>query len=318
MNVIVSGAGGFIGTNLVIYLLAQGYNVLGFDVKRSISPEVNRHLILSDFLNLEKVFEICDKQNPDFLIHLAAETGMESGSPEDYSFNYESIEAIGSIADRYSSIKKVILTSSLLVCKNGYVPVNDYDLCPPNGYGHSKARSEAVAREVLKNVSWDIVRPTSIWGEYFSGGYELFFKVIRQKLFLNPNIAEIIKPTCYVGNAVFMLHKLMLDEGSSRVFYLADYPSRSVQEWAKAISMSFHGRNILRSVGPTPLKAIAFLGDLLTKIGISFPLTSFRLKNMLVSQEYPTENLRNIAGPLPFSLQESCDRTVSWIKEQDG
>lgn len=317
MNIIVSGAGGFIGTNMVLHLLDQGYDVMGFDIKKSKCPKVNKHLTLCSFLDLEKVFEVCDNKKPDYIIHLAAETGMDSDSAEAYSFNYESIEAIRSITNQYPTIKKVILTSSLLVCKNGYIPTNDFDFCPPNGYGHSKAISEAVARQILNDVRWDIVRPTSIWGEFFSGGYELFFKVIKHKLFINPNIDPIIKPTCYVGNAVYMIHEIMINNGNSRVFYLADYPARSVQEWASAISFAFHGKLKLRSMGLKSLKLIAIIGDLFGKLGISFPLTSFRLQNMLVSQEYPTENTAEIVGSLPFNLENSCRRTVSWMKKQN-
>lgn len=315
-KILVTGAGGFIGTNMVLFLIDRGYRVLGVDKKYSKNQKVNEFLEILDVCEEEKFLNLCFSFSPDYIIHLAAETGMESDSCEDFSSNYESVSVLAKVVNSVRSIKKIIMTSSLLVCKNGYIPQNDFDFCPPNGYGHSKVRAEAACRQLIDESKWDIVRPTSVWGEYFDGGYLLFFKLIKRKLFFLPTGASIIKPTCYVGNAVFMIEKIMRDSGFGRVFYLSDYPSSSVQEWASAISHGFYGKSKVFVVPLFFLKAVSFVGDFLKLFKISFPLTSSRLANMLTSQRYPSRNLKEVVGGLPFDIKSSVNRTIEWVDDQ--
>ena len=62
---------------------------------------------------------------------------------------------IAEVSYKLKQFKKIIFTSSLLVCRNGYIPKSDIDFCPPNGYGHSKALSEIIIRDLALDVSWD-------------------------------------------------------------------------------------------------------------------------------------------------------------------
>jgi hypothetical protein len=140
--------------------------------------------------------------------------------------------------------------------------------------------------------------------------------MIKKRLFFLPSGAPIIKPTCYVGNAVFMIEKIMTDSGHGRVFYLSDYPNSSVQEWASAISRGFHGESKVSIVPLFLLRLASFVGDFLKAFKISFPLTSSRLANMLTSQRYPSKNLSEIVGELPFDLNSSVSRTIEWVDDQ--
>ena len=50
------------------------------------------------------------------------------------------------IADNIQSIERILFTSSLLVCENGYIPNSDDDYCPPNLYGESKVIGEKIVK----------------------------------------------------------------------------------------------------------------------------------------------------------------------------
>ena len=312
-KVVVTGGSGFIGTNCVQMLLNQKYDVINLDINEPLQKDHTKfyyHIDIKDKKKLEnKLLEF----DPDYIIHLAGETGMESLEPNFYDGNYISAQNICDISHKLTSLKKVVFTSSLLVCRNGYIPISDHDFCPPNGYGHSKALSEIIIRESNIKVPWDIVRPTSIWGPWFSGGYSLFFKLVSKGLFFNPRINPIIKPTCYVGNAVHMIHQILLSEGSNRVFYLADYPQISVQDWANLIYKNTNHKKDLRTFPVFILRLFAKVGDFLSLIGLSPPLTSSRLNNMLVSKEYPTSNTQEIVGKLPFDREKSVIETIKWM-----
>lgn len=313
-RVLVTGGSGFIGTNLVEALMEEGYDVLSID---KVPPRLDSHL---------KCFhqgDVCDETflegilkgfDPNYILHLAAITGMDSLEPSDFNENYVSAELLCRLSDLLPSLKKIIFTSSLLVCRNGYIPASNSDYCPPNGYGHSKALSEIVVRESNISVAWDIVRPTSIWGPWFSGGYLSFFNLVSKGLFFNVSGKKIMKPTSFVGNTCYMITKIMKSKSSGQVYYLADYPQGSVQDWANHIHKAFEKKGNVLTVPFVLLKTIAQLGDLLNTIGIPFPLFSSRLKNMLTSQHYPVENTFSVVGDLPYSRKQGVEETVSWIK----
>ena len=52
------------------------------------------------------------------------------------------------------------------------------------------------------------------------------------------------------------------------------------------------------------------------KLGYSDPpITSFRLKNMLTGCEVPMKNTMKVVGDLPFSLDDSVEKTIDWLRE---
>jgi len=315
-KIVITGGSGFIGTNCVQFFLDNNYDVLNFDCKKPLNIRHSKYYLNIDISNKDDLERELLNFNPDFIIHLAGATGMESLEPDHYKFNYISAKNIAEVSFKLSNLKKIIFTSSLLVCRNGYIPKSDIDFCPPNGYGHSKALSEIVIRDLSLDVSWDIVRPTSIWGPWFSGGYKLFFNLASRGLFFNPKTEPIIKPTCYVGNAVYMIYKIMNSHESGRVFYLADYPQTSVQDWANLVYQNGSSSKNLINIPLYILKFIAKLGDILKLIGINAPLSSLRLNNMLVSKEYPVSNTKEVVGELPFTRKDSVAETIKWMNDE--
>lgn len=314
VRVIVTGGSGFIGTNLVEALIAEGYDVVSIDKN---PPKLNDHK------NIYNQGDVCDEAfllkvlknfDPHFIIHLAAMTGMDSMEPADFNENYASARLLCDLSGTAPSLKKIVFTSSLLVCRNGYIPKSDIDYCPPNGYGHSKVISEIVVRESNISVAWDIVRPTSIWGPWFSGGYLKFFNLVSWGLFFNVSGDEIMKPTSYVGNVCYMIMRIMESDTNRQTYYLADYPQGSVQEWANSIHRAFGKKGKVLVVPLRVMKIIARFGDYLNAVGIPFPLFSSRLKNMLVSQKYPVTNTSDLVGELPYSRKSGVEATVSWIR----
>ncbi len=64
-------------------------------------------------------------------------------------------------------------------------------------------------------------------------------------------------------------------------------------------------------------KLAANVGDLLKGLGWkNAPLTSFRLNNMRTGGHYPVAALREVVGPLPYSLQDGVRSTVEWMRGQ--
>jgi len=249
-------------------------------------------------------------------LHLAADLGMNHNNLDELQCNIIGQENLVKISNKVNSIKRIIFTSSLLVCKNGYIPKDDTDYCPPNFYGKSKVIGEKIVREAKLKCEWAIVRPTSIWGPWFDYSYKKFFQTIDKNFYMHIGKYEFQKPASFVGNVVHMYMKILFGKDEKinhSTFYLADFPWYSTKEWANTIQKTLR----TRSIKTAPLfffKTLAFIGDIIKKLfRYDSLLTSFRLNNMLTGGNYPVERISKLSGKLPYDLSESVFITAKWM-----
>ena len=175
-KILITGGSGFIGTNVIEYLLSKNIKLLNVDINE---PKIKNHFEFwrkVDILDYTKLAHYVSNFNPTHVLHLAASLGMEHNSLDTLGTNIDGVKNIIKVSNKVESIKKVVFTSSLLVCKNGYIPEDESDYCPPNFYGESKMLGEKLVRDSTTHFNWAIVRPTSIWGRGLSIPTRHFFK----------------------------------------------------------------------------------------------------------------------------------------------
>ena len=320
IKILLTGGSGFIGTNAVDWLIKNGFNFINIDIN---SPKNDKHKPYWENIDINKCDHLINKikeYKPTHILHLAADLGMEHKNFDNLKCNIKGIDNLIESVNNIDSIQRIIFTSSLLVCKNGYIPKNDTDYSPPNLYGKSKVFGEKKVRSANLNCEWAIVRPTSIWGPCFDYSYKTFFKVIDKNMYMHIGKNEFQKPASYVGNTVHMMIKILLTDNptiNKNTFYLADYPWYSTKEWANTIQNILSSKNI-KTAPLWILRVVAFIGDLIKKIiKIDPPLTSFRLDNMLTGASYPIDKTRKVVGDLPFDLDGSVFLTAQWMYENN-
>jgi dTDP-glucose 4,6-dehydratase len=89
MKILVTGANGFIGSNLVPELERRGYEVWGCDLKHS----EKKNYLRADVANYRQLERIFENHQFDYVYHLAAEYGRWNG--EDYYENLWETNVIG-------------------------------------------------------------------------------------------------------------------------------------------------------------------------------------------------------------------------------
>jgi nucleoside-diphosphate-sugar epimerase len=318
-RMLITGGSGFIGTNAVEYFLNLGYRVLNIDIKQ---PQQKKHLSLwsqTSILDIEQLRKISLDFQPHYILHLAARTDLnEKQDLNEYAANIEGVKNIIRIANECELLRRIVFSSSRMVCRIDYIPQNPEDYCPPNLYGKSKVLTEQIIRESEINAEWLIVRPTSIWGPWFDVPYKIFFETIAKKMYFNISGFNPIKSFGFVYNTIYQIDKLMYaptEKISQKTFYLCDYPPLRVNNWADIIRQGMK----LPSIRTIPYRLItigAYIGDLLMSLGINrFPITTFRLDNLITDMVYDTSDLEAICGSLPFSLEEGVRITVDWMKQ---
>jgi nucleoside-diphosphate-sugar epimerase len=314
-KVLITGGSGFIGTNLVQFFLDEQFNVLNIDLVKPKKDTHNSFWSNIDINDLKSFKKTVLEFNPNYIIHLAARTDLDGQSLIDYKSNILGVENLMLIVNELTNLNKVIVTSSMLVCKSGYSPKNHLDYNPNTIYGKSKVLTEKRVLENPPKCDWSIIRPTSIWGPWFGVPYKNFFDVVISKRYFHIGDKGCTKTYGFIGNSVFQINKILMfdtSDKSDKVFYIGDNPATNIEEWANEISKYLGFK--LKKMPYFLVKLIAYTGDVLRMMKINFPMTSFRLKNMTIDNIVDLKNTSLLAKKNPYTRKEGVKLTLEWIK----
>lgn len=318
-KILLTGASGFIGTNLLEDLVDKGYEVCNIDINPPKIEEreaVWKKVDIRDYGAFEKAVL---KFNPDYLVHLAARTDLDGKTLEDYSANVAGVENLMQIIHKLPDLKKVIITSSKFVTRNGYKIKNQHDYCPHTKYGESKVETEIRVWRDKPQCDWCIIRPTSIWGPWFGVPYRNFFDMVMRRLYFHIGRIKCHKTYGYIGNAVYQIEQLLFNDTpdeDNKVFYIGDKPAYEINEWADEIANELGFK-----VATMPVwfvKCLAMFGDFLGLFGIHFPMQSFRFGNMTNDGVNDMANTYVYAPKNPYTRIEGTKATIAWIKKHEG
>lgn len=314
-RVLITGSSGFIGTNLIERLLGLEYDVKGVDIRKPRNVVHNNIYENVDLKDGEALIEVLLTFRPDYVIHLAARTDLDGKEPEDYLDNTLAVKNLCNAVIECEFIKKVIFTSSMLVCRSGYIPKRNDDYCPNTEYGVSKVEGELIVKGLSKQLpDFLIIRPTSIWGPWFAAPYKNFFDLVLSKRYVRIGGKACTKTYGYVGNSVNQIITLLESKTSKNsIYYIGDQPPLNVDIWAVQISKKAGLPRPIR-VPFFLLKSAAIFGDVASYLGIQFPLTSFRLGNMTTDNIFNDIPVCKINKYKVVSLDEAIMKTINWVK----
>lgn len=320
MKFLVTGGSGFIGTNLIHFLLREYPNsrILNLDIVPPRDTSQNQFFGYCDVTNSISVETAFHQFSPTHVFHLAATTGIGNLPLEYFNANISGVQNVINASASCGSLRKIIFASSLLVCRVGYIPESFSEYCPTTNYGVSKMKGELLVRNSPDHLPWVIVRPISIWGPWNREPYTQFFNSVLSGFYFHIGKHASWRSLGYVENTVFQLSNLVTADPSLTVrktFYLADYGPSSLREMASKIA------RYRKHVSPIPVfplflvKLIARAGDLLCLVGWNkFPLTSFRLHNLVTEYVFDLSDLRSVCGSCPFDLELGISRTIAWLR----
>jgi len=322
MRILVTGSSGFIGTNLIDAAQRDGHTVLGIDTKppqNSVHTSIFEQVDLTDAAGMNAVV---GKFRPTHVWHMGARTDLADGIIDDvYAANTIGTRNLIEAMKRVDTVERCIHASTKLVCATGKTPPECGEHCPDTTYGESKASMERIVRRDEDTYwQWCIVRPTSIWGPWFGIPYLDFFLSVARGRYMHLGSVNPPRSFGYVGNIVYQIEKLTEANAETiqgKVFYVTDYEEYRIREWADQIN-AILGRRPIRKLPEPVVQAAAKVGDLLKLFSWKNPpLTSFRLKNMRSDTSHiPIDELRQITGPMPYSLDDGIAATVAWMNQQ--
>lgn len=183
MNLLVTGANGYLGRYLCPVLIAAGHNLATLTRKEWLEPQVKNYVWA---FGLQPAV-----QGVEVVIHLAAlahQVGRQSPETEAlyYSVNVEQTRQLARAA-LAEGVKRFIYVSSIKV--NGEATSESpyrYDSPPQpeDSYGRSKWAAEQALHELFDGSPTElvIIRPPLIWGGEMKGNLALLQKWARWRL----------------------------------------------------------------------------------------------------------------------------------------
>lgn len=174
MNILITGAAGFIGSHVSEFFVAQGHFVIGIDNFDNFYPKRFKQLNIKGLMNSPQFqfheADICDlnslktifsSNKIEVVIHLAAKAGVRPSI--DAIADYYDVNLNGTIslleAMKYSNVKKMLFASSSSVYgHNPKVPFSESDSVdnPISPYASTKKSGELVCHVYSHLYGFDI------------------------------------------------------------------------------------------------------------------------------------------------------------------
>ena len=316
MKVLVTGASGFIGGELVRFLGGQKHEVLSCARSRLVSSDavVVTSPCLgsdSDWLPLLRGIEA--------VIHLAGLSDTEQrGSSAEAEFTRVNVDGTRNLAAQCAKagVKHfVFMSSAHAVAGESEERLLAGTLPRPNSpYARSKLAAESALIDTLSPTccAWTILRPTAVYGPGGNSNFAKLLRLVRSGIPLPFGAVRNRRSFIYVGNLVRLIEKCV---GQARAFGKIYYPSdrqdvstpeliRKIALAATARRDATNHRGEARSpVFPFPLPALKLLASL--------PAMA-PLRKMISSLYVDSEPLcRDLEWTPPFRMDEGLRRTLS-------
>jgi nucleoside-diphosphate-sugar epimerase len=174
-TVLVTGAGGFIGRNLVVFLASQGFRVIA--ASRTIAVPDHPNIVTAPLPDLAMPFDWqALLERCDAIVHLAGVAHRFSGDEQYNLVNHRATEALAKAACR---LQKHLVFVSSIAAQSG--PFSEQELTeeappkPANSYGRSKLAAEQAVRG--SGACFTILRPVVIYGQGEKGNVSIIHRV---------------------------------------------------------------------------------------------------------------------------------------------
>jgi nucleoside-diphosphate-sugar epimerase len=296
MKIAITGATGFVGTNLYNYLKTSN-QIEYLKVRYKKNQQFNF--------------------NANVLIHLAGKAHdlKKVANPKEYyEANYELTKQLfdafliseSQVFIFFSSVKSVADDVNGLL--NETQTPN-----PQTHYGKSKLLAEnyILAKELPPNKRIFILRPCMIHGPDNKGNLNLLYKLVSKGIPWPLGAFENKRSFCSIDNVCFVVNEIFENKKiPSGIYNLADDQAISTNRLIELISITQNKPAKIYTIPKKFIITLAKIGDYL-----KFPLNSERLEKLTENLEVSNDKIvKAIGKKLPVSAEDGLIRTFNSFK----
>ena len=293
----ITGSGGFVGKNVVLYLQAMGVS----------TNTITRSELYAIDDNLLKYTET--------VIHLAGKAHDLKGESEAHEYYKVNFEVTKKLYDAFlqSGAKKFIFISSVKAVEDSPVGslIEEYAAHPRTHYGKSKRMAEEyiLAQNLPENKSVFILRPCMIHGPGNKGNLNLLYQFVEKGIPYPLASFQNRRSFLSIDNLSFVINELVKKDLPSGIYNVADDEALSTNEVISILAASLGKEARFWFIPQKVIIFFAAIGNIL-----KLPLTERLDKltgNYVVSNE---KIIKALGTQLPVKAKDGLLSTANSFK----
>ena len=241
--ILITGASGFIGTNMARYFGAAGHDVIGIDQNKKVVPY---KFVSIDLLDQTKLEEILCLYRPDVIIHCAGSANVAESVNDpsnDFKLNVTLTHNLLFTLHRLKmeGIRVVFLSSAGVYGNPNTLPISEEArLNPMSPYAVHKLMCEELCQYFVHNYGMNI-KIARVFSAYGAGLKKQIFWDIYQK-YINTGHLKMFgtgaesRDYIYVDDVVQAINLLSFTESEDIVFNVANGREIKISEAVKVFS----------------------------------------------------------------------------------
>ena len=323
MNVLLTGASGFLGSHILEHLIQNDYNVYCL-LRQSHSPKwiqnLNFKTIFFESHNLTQKLNHIDF-DIDYVVHSAGAT--QALNIHNYIHaNYHLTQKLIHYSAKNQSIKRFIFISSQAVAgpSKNHRPIKESQLSHPiSDYGITKLLAEQSLYQYSHTIPIIILRPCSIYGPRDASLLPLF-QALKYHLALFPNYGKNLVNLIYVQDlAQLVILCLSLPCPSPSTFFVNDGNVYSWKSILQIAQQTYQKKYCIPVHIPSYIfKSIGLLNDFISSFSKKPQLLNSQKINEILQSHWlcDASNIQKISHWKPHhSLQLGFQKTLQFYQQ---
>jgi dihydroflavonol-4-reductase len=322
-KVVITGANGFVGSHLVEYLLAKGYDVHCILRKSSSTQWIKNLPITIHTCGLDDI-ELLRPILSDahYIYHIAGVVKEKNWAGYEYG-NVTITKNIIEAALGSNTIKRIIVTASLACsapASFGHPVTEDTPSNPLTYYGKSKLMQEQLALSYADRVPITVIRPPVVYGEREIELYE-FYKAIKMHIFPSIGMDEKYLSLVYILDLVRGMHLAATAEASKgqQYFIGGDQEEYSWKEIASLTGQKLNSKFIRLKIPHFFVHIIMHISESISKIFGYTTMLNVQKANEMVQTSWSCSSAkahRDFGYKAEYTLDQGLTRTIDWCKKE--
>ncbi len=318
MNILITGATGFISSHLIPILKLQNWHVVAATRKpKTFARNIEERVIEEINSNTNWTQAL---KGIDCVIHLAGRAHiLQQASNLEAEFFAVNTAGTANLVKQAitAGVKHFIFISSIgAIASQSQQPLTETTPCQPDTpYGRSKLQAEkaVIERCSSSSMDWTIFRPTLVYGRGNPGNMERLIRLVNLGLPLPLGLANNRRSFVYVGNLVDAVAlSLVRPQARNQIFNISDGEDISTPELITKIAQNLGKSCKLIPVPPSFLKIAGRIGDLGQNVtNKSLPLNTAIIERLLGSLVVDSSKIRNTLNwQSPYTLDQGLARLL--------